>query len=438
MGFDRRTLGLLVLLAVIGLPAFTLRLFCVGHSCDAPAEATSAIPFCSLPDRTRSLVAAGFREGRSPELLGVTSETPVAGGHAFGRRDPAPQWPSTQAIPRRVPLVFTGAGLAAIALPSGVGLDDVAPTIAALMGIERGHPEVRSGAAIPGLESSGPAPLVVQIVWKGVGSAELEAAPAEWPVLRSIEEQGSSTSDAEVPFLPLDPAAVLTTIGTGGLPSQHGITGTLIRNDEGRLVEAWGPDAPVSVIAALGDDLDNLTRQRARVGLVASDPADRGLIGDDWYVTSDRDDMLVVPGGPGRAVADLLADGYGQDEIPDLLGVTLRGSLGAMDRTTGRIIELVEDRVPGAVSVVTASGSSANAADLEGREVGRRVDSLLSARLVEATVPGGLFLDQEVIAAEEIPEDRILEAMSRVTDTAGSRVFEDVFPAITVSFGRYC
>ena len=442
MGFDRRMLGLLVFLAVIGLPAFALRVMCVGHSCDEPAEATASVPFCSLPGTLRSAVEAGFREGRSPDVLAVTTrDASVGGGDAFGRNDPQPGWPTTGPIDRTVPLAIGGAGLSEGTIPKGTGLDDIAPTIAALMGIERPHPEVRSGRAVAAVDATTAAPLVVTIVWKGVGSAELAEEPGAWPYLASVMDATVSTMSAEVPSLPLDPAATLTTIGTGGLPSQHGITGTLVRNDDGRVVEAWGPDAPVSVIAALGDDLDDLTDQRARIGLVAADPADRGLVGEAWYVASDRDDVATTPSpDAARAVATLLADGYGADDVPDLLAVTLDGSPREMDRATERILTTLGAEAPRAAYVVTATGSPVTFADLRGREVGDQVDSILSLRrsVVEAAAPGGLYLDQKVVARRELTEDEILGALGRVTDTASIEVFDQVFPAIAVSFGRYC
>ena len=443
MGFDRRMLALFVLLAVIGLPAFTLRVMCIGHACDEPVQASADMPFCSLPPGVRSAIAAGFREGRSPAVLGVTSDVTVGGGDAFRRGDPQPQWPAVDPISRDVPLVFAGAGVPPGALPPETELDDVAPTIASLIRIERPHPEVRSGrhVHIP-VEAPGPPPLVVQIVWKGIGSTELEESPESWPELGSLAERGLSSLDAEVPSLPMDPATVLTTIGTGANPSQHGIVGTLLRNDEGRVVKAWSERAPVSVIAGLGDDLDELTGQRARIGLIATDPADRGLIGKDWYVDTDTDDVVVAEGIRQTidSVTELLSSGYGRDDVPDLLGVTLSGSVDEMDRATGAIATAVEDAVPGAALVVTATGSSVNSADLQGREVARQVEAFLSLdrKVVQATVPGGLFLDQEVVATEGVSEDEVLDALKRVTDTASAKAFADVFPAIAVSFGRYC
>ena len=125
--------------------------------------------------------------------------------------------------------------------------------------------------------------LVVQVVWKGVGSADLEAHPHAWPFLRATIDQGGGTLEGTTGSLPLDPTATLTTIGTGGLPTQHGITGTIIRGDDGDVAPAWGAGAPGSVIATLADDLDRDTDQRALIAGVLSSRSDRGIIGDGWY-----------------------------------------------------------------------------------------------------------------------------------------------------------
>ena len=84
---------MIVALSVIALilaPAAILRALCAGHSCDEPDEGGANVPFCSLPEERRSQIVAGFREGRSPDVLTVTAD----------------------ASSGRVPVVFSGAGIA--------------------------------------------------------------------------------------------------------------------------------------------------------------------------------------------------------------------------------------------------------------------------------------------------------------------------------------
>jgi hypothetical protein len=126
--------------------------------------------------------------------------------------------------------------------------------------------------------------------------------------------------------------ATLTTIGTGGLPFQHGITGSFVRNDDGRVVEAFGEDAPVPVIASLADDLEHAD-PRTLVGLVVARQRDRGLVGGGWYTDQEPVDIVVGTGAAVPiAVAFQLSSGYGADDMPDILGITLDGSIRRMDR----------------------------------------------------------------------------------------------------------
>ena len=168
--------------------------------------------------------------------------------------------------------------------------------------------------------------LIVLIGWKGVGTAELEAAPDAWPRLDPLVAGGAGTVTGTTGSLPLDPAATLTTIGTGAIPAEHGIIGSLIRDDRGRVVRAWSDAAPPSIVSTFAEDLDDGTGQTARIGLVAPRATDRGLVGGDWYLDADRDDRRMGPGDPVRAVSRLIATGYGRDPTVDVLGVVLEGS----------------------------------------------------------------------------------------------------------------
>ena len=159
-------------------------------------------------------------------------------------------WPRSPYEPaaNRVPIVFFGHGVNLGQLPDGIGVDRIAPTIARVMGYDRPHPEIRSGTALDdAVRADARPPLVVELVWRGVGSEAFN--PAALPWLGSHDLHAAWTYTATTGSLPVDPAAILTTIGTGGLPSQHGITGSAIRDAHGRPVPAWSPAAPTSIIA---------------------------------------------------------------------------------------------------------------------------------------------------------------------------------------------
>lgn len=436
---QRRIVALLLALAGLAVPAFVLHAACVGNSCERVDADTARVPFCSLADPLRRRILDGFRDGRSPDVMAIARDRRVYG--ATGQ--PSPAWPSTGVEPIRVPIAFMGAGVDGdVDVPDGTRLDAIAPTIAQIIDLDRAHPEVRSGRAIEGIASGDPPRLVVEIVLRGLTSDAIEANRAHAPFLAGLDGRGPATLGGDPGSLPLDPAAVLTTIGTGGLPHQHGITGLHLRADEGALVEAWSRRAPVSVIATLADDLDESTSNAAKIGLVGTDRSDLGVIGGRWYVDVDRDDVTIT-GNASRqagAVEDLLGRGYGEDGTPDLLAVALSGDATAADRAVRRIVAAAERAVPdGATIVVTATGIDGESPEAEHvTEIVPDVNERLGAEVIEGTALGGFFVDQRVLAREGITEDEVVRAVKGYEVSTGARAFADVFPAISVSFARYC
>src|SRR6266540_6110925 len=98
-----------VVLGAIGIPAAVLTATCAGRSCEASGGESVRVPFCPLPTARKDGIANGFREGRSPDVLGGAAGTPVH-TDVDGLRTP---WPATGAsADPRVPLVFAGAGVA--------------------------------------------------------------------------------------------------------------------------------------------------------------------------------------------------------------------------------------------------------------------------------------------------------------------------------------
>jgi hypothetical protein len=240
--------------------------------------------------------------------------------------------------------------------------------------------------------------------------------------------------------LPLDPAAVEATVGTGALPSDHGITGALLRNDRGEVVTAWGPGTPFSVIAGLGDDLDELRDQAPRIGLIGTAEWDRGLIGGNWYLENDRDDVVLDP-RPARqvaAAAELVATGYGRDDVPDLLAVAMEGPPAKLDQALGRLVRLADEAAEGrAATVVTATGAAGPDGGVGAADLLRELRTDLGP-VVEAAGVGGFFLDTEAMAAEGVAGDRVVRAIRGLAGPGGGSLLHDVFPQIAVTFARYC
>lgn len=424
---------LVVALALVGAPAVALRAFCVGKSCAPEEVAAGPIPFCSLPAALREQIVAGYRQGRSPDVMAATPPGP-----GLAEDDGVP-WPQVPYAPSRnaVPIIFFGHGIIPGRLADGIGVDRIAPTLAELIGFDRPHPEVRSGTLLQGTVRAGAgSPLVVEIVWKGVGSGPFTHARTPW--VTTFRRQGAWTVDGTTGSLPVDPSAVLTTIGSGGLPSQHGITATLVRDAQGAAVRAWSARAPTSIIATLPDDWDHATAQRALIGLVAGDEVDRGLMGGTWYLDNDRDDLVIGPSDPVSEVSRLLGTGYGSDGTTDILGVVLHGHMQRMDRQTGAIVAEVRRQVPDATFVLTTTGAAYGALD-DPPDVATSVNNALGSPVVAASVAGGLFLDEAAMIASGVTSDAVVRAMDTLKSPSfGTPLFADAYPGFAVGFSRYC
>jgi hypothetical protein len=440
----RRLVSLLIVLTLVAVPPIVFRVLCVGRTCGTASSATARVPFCPLPEDLKTLIAAGYRSGRSPDVLGVTASSLVIGGGP--PEDAEVPWPSVSPpVDARVPIALFGHGVArGHPLPAGTALDQIAPTLSDVLGFERTHPEVRAGRAVPHV-ARGPAPrLIVEIVWRGIGTADLRAEPHDWPYVRGLLRDGSAdaTLDGTTGSVPLDPAATLTTVGTGGLPTQHGITGALVRNDKGDVVPAWGTGAPISVISTLPDDLVQAMRQKPKVALVAPDASDLGLVGNGWAYGNHAYDVRIGGGDPLPAVRRLLSAGYGADPTPDVLGVVLHGSIAAMDDRTREIVSAVRSTGASATYALTATGSRVRSGPATGAAVvASQVDGAVGGAdpIVAAEVPGGLFLDQSVLAQRGLSSNAVVDAMLQMRPPPGDeKLFADAFPGFAVSFARYC
>ena len=446
----RRLVGLLIASTLFAAPAVALRLACIGSSCGSPAPAQARVPFCPLPDRLKGLIAAGYRDGRSPEVLVVPTSPQISGGTSPNTT--GVPWPGTSPLPdTSVPIVFTGPRVKHVPLQAGTGLDQIAPTLAGFLHFNREHPEVRAGQAIPGLDARGLSPslvprLVLELIWTGVSGDELRALPhSRTPWLRSQVGSGAGTFAGDTGSVPLDPAAILTTIGTGGLPFQHGITGSLLRSPSGGVVPAWGKGAPTSVIATLTEDLDQAKGQAPKIALVAPASEDQGLIGGKWYLGHDKD-LVDIGGDPVANARAALATGLGSDATPDVLGVVLQGTPRQMDQESAAIQRLAVRAAGGQAGLITATAGTGASIDplVTGAEVAAVVDGALGVPIVTASTPGGLFLDAAVQAKAHISGQDVVDSLlpigSNTPSTAPRRrlTFADAFQGFAVAFRRYC
>ena len=435
----RRLLLLLGVCAIIALPAGVLRATCAARACDQGRTVQARIPFCPLPGDLKALIADGYYEDRSPDVLGVGGVA-IAGGAG----EASTPWPATDPVPDvRVPLAFLGTGVdPAATIPDDLTLDRIAPTLTEILGVEWMFPDVHAGLSITGLARGDRPRLVLEVVWIGGGTPELEADPAAAAAWRRIIDRGAvASTEATTGSLPLDPVATLTTIGTGGPPSQHGITGGRIRDEEeeGAVVAPWTDVAPTSVIAALPDDLVQQD-PATKVGAVLPSIGARGIVGGTWWDTGDVAEVTIERRRPEDAVEALVRNGYGRDETPDVLAVVVDGPASSFARALETIVPLVLREVPDTTVVIAATGARSPANALSAAEIVAHVDANVrsSAPVVEAVTPGGLFLDQGVLAADGLSSQAAVGPMLGMRTASGRKVFADAFPGFAVSFARYC
>ena len=447
-----RRLSMLVLaLALVGAPALVLRVLCVGSACDSgEALAGTAVPFCGLPLELRREIASGFRERRSPDVMAATAALNlVSTGLPTNVRVP---WPGavgtgdTAGVPdTRVPMAFFGDGIDPGTIPNGTALDSIAPTLEAMTGLRREHLDVRTGEAIAGLAAAkgNEIPLVVVIAWKGVGTPDLERDPGAWPFLRSTFRTGAGSLEAVTGSVPLDPSATLTTLGTGALPSSHGITGTLLREDDGDVSQAWSTQDAGSVVSTFADDLDHVTSERARIAAILTSPSDRGIIGNGWYLDASNDDRVAWAGdGPRhlalRARRMVTSEDLGADEVTDVLGVVLGGRIARVDAATADVVVAIRRLVPDATFVVAGTGSTRDPGPIDAADLGSGVDASIGADVVRGVAADGLFLDRAVLIERSITSERVADTLRRERSFDGEPVFADVYPSFAVAFSRYC
>jgi hypothetical protein len=148
------------------------------------------------------------------------------------------------------------------------------------------------------------------------------------------------------------------------------------------------------------------------------------------------------------AAERLLAEGFGRDDVPDILAVVLDGSVGSMDKRTHELVAAAERAAGGSVAVVIAGTGNDSGADtgstddppVRVSDVVSQIDAGVPGdpNVIEDVVSGGLFLDQGTLANEEISGDAVVQATMGVTAPDGTRVFADAFQGFAVSFGRYC
>jgi hypothetical protein len=214
-----------------------------------------------MPHRELVRVWRGTDPQRSGQIVVIPQEPNFLGSN-FPHSGP---WDYLQ----DVPLLWYGPGVipAVGHVERPVTIAAIAPTEARLLGFDFHAPDGHALPQIPAPDA--PPPLIVTLVWDAGGMSVLDSFPDDWPVLRSLIDQGVWYDHASVGSSPSITPATHATIGTGAYPMHTGQTDAEFRLGPD-LVRA-GQLGPVLMMEpTLGDLYDRAMGNEPLVGDLAS------------------------------------------------------------------------------------------------------------------------------------------------------------------------
>ncbi|HEX6729271.1 MAG TPA: alkaline phosphatase family protein [Pyrinomonadaceae bacterium] len=176
------------------------------------------------------MFARAYFPGRTGQLLIVPRE-----GDFITRPDPnvaymhGSPWPYDVSIP----LLFVGPAVRTGMYSTPAVQQDVAPTLAASLGIEM--PPTSTGRVLPVLRSGFTQPRVVfLLVLDGMRRDYFDRYSEAMPTFTDLRRRGAWFTRAQVNFLPTNTAVGHSSISTGTDPRIHGITGVSVYDNSRR------------------------------------------------------------------------------------------------------------------------------------------------------------------------------------------------------------
>jgi Type I phosphodiesterase / nucleotide pyrophosphatase len=475
---------------------------CTGDAAPRPPQGDRTSPArCEDLDRLARLVRRGHVAGASPDISFIPWEPNYVGT----RTSPVHSGPWDYLTD--VPLLLYGPGHIEAGLhPRPATMADVAPTVASLVGYEDWPP--RSGRVLDdALAHSGTPPrLLIAIVWDGGGLNTLEEHAGSWPYLKQLRAKGAWFAHMSVGSSPSVTPPIHTTLGTGAFPEMHGIPGLRMRTEDGYVDPFINLDPSRVRVSTLADDYDLARNNRPVTGMLGSSNWHLGMIGhgssfaggdrdpvalvdkegsvftnpafyelpaiedtttlESLFEVQDRTDGRIDQQWHGRDIGDPLylfstpaaaryhghllrrlisSEGFGEDDVPDLLFVNFKTSdeaghrwgmtseevglvLKAQDRelrrlvtflnrTVGRnrwVIALTADH--GQTPFPQESGGWAIAGGEVQRDANARFDDNDNGvELVDEVVSAGAYVNREELGANDVTLDAVAEWLARYT-----------------------
>jgi predicted AlkP superfamily pyrophosphatase or phosphodiesterase len=227
----------------------------------------------------------GHVPGRSGEVLLVPRPHNFLLGEwdltTLGTSDPIPgsSHPNPWKYLTEVPIVMMGAGVQPGRYDDVVDIADVAPTYAALLGMDD---FAAAGKPLPAVDPRfGPPRAIFTVVIDGGGWNVLQEHPDAWPNIARLMDQGATYVNGTIGSAPSITGALHATFGTGLYPSDHGIPGNRMRGDEGKDVDAYLENADPRYLdaPAVSELWDERNDNRPIVGTVSYEGWHLGMIG---------------------------------------------------------------------------------------------------------------------------------------------------------------
>ena len=172
--------------------------------------------------RFLEMFARAYFPGRTGQLLIVPRE-----GDFITRPDPDVMYMhgSPWAYDVSIPLMFAGPAVRAGTYSMPAAQQDVAPTLAAALGMRM--PPTATGRVLPILRTAFPQPRVIMLlVLDGMRRDYFDRYAGSMPTLTALRQRGAWFTQARLNTLPSNTAVGHSTISTGADPRVHGITGT--------------------------------------------------------------------------------------------------------------------------------------------------------------------------------------------------------------------
>lgn len=243
---------------------------------------------CAAPLEILEKVARGYYPDRSGDILAVEALP-----NQFGTRHSSP-YPYTQDVPVMLfgpgyikkgnfDTEVTVADLAPT-FAELIGFDEFP---------ERDG-NVLHEALKPAEERTTPPKLIFTLVWDGGGDNLLAQWPDSWPNLKRLMSRSAVFDNSTVGSSPSITPAVHATIGTGAFPSTHGLPDIRIRIKGEMLDAWEGASPRFLKVPTLGDLWDQATDNEAIVAAMARDTWHLGMIGYGAYMEGGDKDIGVM------------------------------------------------------------------------------------------------------------------------------------------------